>query len=295
MKYIRDLLSRKSSRPAKADPVEPVSVEPVPVETTPVEAVPVDVAPQEELPQDTKPNMLSAEELRAQEAEKQRKFAEVEAAARAQAEEEEAKAAAEILEKINASVGEDAAAPVNIWDIEDEEAEVAEAPEPAPTPRRRRNQTRVLGFDSSEGDVVSMFDKAEKTSGAARPKFPVGWILVVEGPGRGECFSLEAGMSQIGRGDDQAVKLDFGDNSISRVNHAAVVYDPETHSFMLGHGGKKNIVRLNGTPVISNETLNSGDRIKLGETTLHFVALCTQEFNWNDDSNPEESEDVAIA
>ncbi len=283
MKYIRDLLSRKSGGATKPDPVEPT---------------PVDLAPHEELPQDTGPVMLSAKELRAQEAERERKFAEVEAAALAQAAEEEAKAAADILEKINASVVEEAAtpaAPVNIWDIEDDETEVAEAPEPAPTPRRRRNQTRVLGFDNAEGDVVSMFDKAEKTSGAVRAKFPVGWMLVVEGPGRGECFALEAGMSQIGRGDDQAIKLDFGDNSISRVNHAAVVYDPETHNFMLGHGGKKNIVRLNGAPVISNETLSTGDRIKLGETTLHFVALCTEEFNWNDDSNPEESEDVAIA
>ncbi len=290
MSFFRNFLSRKASKAEASKEVERTVV---------------DIAPQEDVPLDTRPNMLSAEELRAQEAEKERKFAEVEAAAMAQiaeeeakAAEEEAKAAADILEKINASVGEEAAmpaAPVNIWDIEDDGPELAATPEAAPSPRRRRNQTRVLGFDNPQSDVVSMFDTAEKATGAARAKFPVGWLLVVEGPGRGECFSLEAGMSEIGRGDDQAIKLDFGDNSISRVNHAAVVYDPETHSFMLGHGGKKNIVRLNGTPVISNETLTTGDQIKLGETTLHFVALCTAEFNWNDGSNPEESEDVAIA
>jgi hypothetical protein len=283
MSIFRNFLSRKASGAESSEQVERTVV---------------DIAPQEDMPLDTRPNMLSAKELRAQEAEKERKFAEVEAAAMAQAAEEEAKAAADILEKINASVGEEAAmpaAPVNIWDIEDDAPELTAAPEPAPSPRRRRNQTRVLGFDNPQGDVVSMFDTAEKATAAARAKFPVGWMLVVEGPGRGECFSLEAGMSQIGRGDDQAIKLDFGDNSISRVNHAAVVYDPETHSFMLGHGGKKNIVRLNGAPVISNETLTTGDRIRLGETTLHFVALCTAEFNWSDGSNPEESEDVAIA
>lgn len=280
MKFIRDLLSRKSEGTAKAPPAAPA---------------PEDTHPQSEKLTDPRPTMLSAAELRAQEAEKERKFAELEAAALAQAAEEEAKAAADILDKINASVAEEAAAPVNIWDIEDADGDTADALELAPTPRRRRNQTRVLGFDSSAGDVVSMFDTAEKINTAVRAKFPVGWMLVVEGPGRGECFALEAGMSQIGRGDDQAIKLDFGDNSISRVNHAAVVYDPDTHSFMLGHGGKKNIVRLNGKPVISNEALNTGDRIKLGETTLHFVALCTPEFNWSDNSDPEESEDVAIA
>ena len=65
---------------------------------------------------------------------------------------------------------------------------------------------------------------------------------------------------------------------------------------MLGHGGKQNIVRLNGTPVISNEEINTGDEIKIGETTMRFVALCTEEFNWTDaDSGSEENEDVAIA
>jgi len=234
---------------------------------------------------DPAPNMLSAEELRAQEEEKQRKLASDEAAAAAatQAEEEEADAAAAILDKINSTVAQgeaDAAAPVNIWDIEDDATEVAEAPQPAPAARRRRNQTRVLGFDSQQGEVVSMFDSAPKVQGGGQTKFPVGWMLVVDGPGRGECFALEAGMSQIGRGDDQAIRLDFGDNSISR---------------MMGHGGKKNIVRLNDKPVISNETLNTGDSIKLGETTLHFVAFCTPEFNWTSGSDPKENEDVAIA
>jgi hypothetical protein len=204
----------------------------------------------------------------------------------------------DILQKVNASVSsaaDTAAAPVNIWDMDSEDGAPAAEPEPAPTPRRRRNQTRVLGFNPMEADVVSIFDKAEAKSATARAKFPVGWILVVSGPGRGECFSLESGMSQIGRGEDQAVQLDFGDNTISRTNHAAIVYDPETHIFTLGHGGKKNIVRLNGDPVISNEALTTNDEIKIGETGLRFVALCNEEFNWGDTPDDEESEDVAIA
>ena len=189
---------------------------------------------------------------------------------------------------------EEAKPVVNIWDLEDD-ATPAETQTPEPSSRRRRNKTRMLGFDSSGGDVVSMFDEAEKAETGERSRFPVGWILVVDGPGRGECFTLEPGMSQIGRGNDQAIQLDFGDNSISRSNHAAVVYDTETYAFTIGHGGKKNIVRLNGNPVISNEPLNTGDKIKIGETTLHFVALCSEEFNWVEETNTEENEDVAIA
>jgi len=105
---------------------------------------------------------------------------------------------------------------------------------------------------------------------------------------------LMAGMSQIGRGEDQAIQLDFGDNSISRTNHAAIVYDADTKEFLLGHGGKSNIVRLNDKPLISNETLKTGDVIRIGETVLRFVALCDKSFNWSDGTT-EEDEDVAIA
>lgn len=205
----------------------------------------------------------------------------------------------EILQKLTSRLKDEPAGGANIWDIEDEndtvEPAVAVPPTPAPAPRRRRNATRVLGFDAGETDVVTMFDEAPKAAPAERTKFPVGWMLVADGEGRGECFTLEAGMSQIGRGEDQAIQLDFGDNSISRTNHAAVVYDTETHTFSLGHGGKKNIVRLNGKPVISNETLSAGDKIKIGETTLHFVPLCSEEFNWAEEDDTGENDNVAIA
>jgi len=155
-----------------------------------------------------------------------------------------------LLEKVNAEVS-GPETPVKRWDMDGEEA----AQQPAQSSRRRRNKTRLLGYEHLEDDGVAAFDKADTVEPTARAMFPVGWVVVADGPGRGTCFTLEAGMSQIGRGDDQAIQLDFGDNSISRTNHAAIVYDPETHEFLLGHGGKKNIVRLNGKPVISNEAL----------------------------------------
>ena len=206
-------------------------------------------------------------------------------------------------------------APVNIWDLEDDDTSTA-LPEPtspalkappvadqaaaasaaaARSPARsRRTKTRLIGFDKSNGDVVDLFNDAEKAAPTKSVCFPVGWIVVADGPGRGESFSLLAGMSQIGRGEDQAIQLDFGDNAISRTNHAAIVYDPDTKEFLLGHGGKSNIVRLNDKPLISNETLKTGDIIRIGETILRFVALCDKSFNWSDGANGED-EDVAIA
>lgn len=219
----------------------------------------------------------------------------------------------------------DAAAPaaaVNIWDLEDDGTStelpstppVAKTTAPAPAApapadpaaasaaaarspaRSRRTKTRLIGFERSDGAVVDLFNDAPTAAAAQTPsvKFPVGWIVVTDGPGRGESFTLMSGMSQIGRGEDQAIQLDFGDNSISRSNHAAIVYDPENKEFLFGHGGKSNIVRLNDKPLISNETLKSGDVIRIGETELRFVAFCSKSFNWADGATGED-EDVAIA
>lgn len=209
-----------------------------------------------------------------------------------------------------------APAAVNIWDLEDDgtssalpepTAPAAPAPAAAPTEqaaasaaaarspaRSRRTKTRLIGFEKSDGDVVDLFNDAQKAAPTKSVKFPVGWIVVADGPGRGASFSLLAGMSQIGRGEDQAIQLDFGDNSISRTNHAAIVFDSNTNEFLLGHGGKSNIVRLNDKPLISNESLNTGDLIRIGETVLRFVALCDKSFNWSEGA-AEEDEDVAIA
>ncbi len=190
---------------------------------------------------------------------------------------------------------------VNIWDLEDDSAAAAPAAPAAASAaasrspaRSRRTKTRLIGFEKSDGDVVDIFSDAPKAVTAKSVKFPVGWLVVVEGPGRGESFSLLAGMSQIGRGEDQAIQLDFGDNSISRSNHAAIVFDPDSKEFLLGHGGKSNIVRLNDKPLISNEPLKTGDTMRIGETVLRFVALCGESFNWTDGA-AEEDEDVAIA
>jgi hypothetical protein len=147
--------------------------------------------------------------------------------------------------------------------------------------RAGRVKTRLLGFDSSIGAGTDPFEAGAAPT-AAVVRFPVGWIVVVDGPGRGASFTLFNGVSAIGRGDDQPVKLDFGDTSISRTNHAVVAYDNEQRKFFLGHGGKANIVRLNGKPVLSTEELGHNDIIRIGETTLRFLALCGADFDWAD-------------
>ncbi|WP_149589742.1 FHA domain-containing protein [Tabrizicola flagellatus] len=189
-----------------------------------------------------------------------------------------------------------------IWEIEDEVSTAAKA-EAAPQRRPTRTKTRVLGFDPEAAAVVPMFQdpaglpiaEATPAPGKGYVMFPAGWLVIKDGPGKGASFALHEGVSQIGRGADQTVSLDYGDMAISRHNHAAIAYDGKTHEFHIGHGGKSNLVRLNGRPLLSTEPAKDGDEIQIGETTLVLKVLCTPEFNWSTYQEEGDAHDMAIA
>jgi FHA domain len=209
----------------------------------------------------------------------------------------------------SATVAKDGPQPSrNIWDLEDgggDPLPTSSAPEARSdaVPRRRatRTKTRVLGFEPQPAAVVPLFDEGrmdeldDSGNKAGVVQFPTGWLIVTAGPGRGAAFALAQGVSQIGRGSDQTIALDFGDMAISRQNHAAVAYDAGTHRFHIGHGGKSNLVRLNGRPLLSTEVIGDGDEIQIGETTLLVKVLCSPSFNWSASDAGEDGHDVAIA
>ncbi len=203
----------------------------------------------------------------------------------------------------SAVVAKDGPSPaVNIWDMEPETAAPVQRDlDAAPRRRPTRTKTRVLGFEPQPASVVPLFDEgrmeeeAKPGSKANMVMFPTGWLIIKAGAGRGAVFPLAQGVSHIGRGSDQTVALDFGDMAISRQNHAAVAYDAATHQFHVGHGGKSNLVRLNGKPLLSTEPLVDGDEIQIGETTLLLKVLCTPAFNWSAAEAGGDGHDMAIA
>lgn len=194
----------------------------------------------------------------------------------------------------------------SIWDLEDETPKAAAAQfddgSVGSAPRRpTRTKTRVLGFEAQPAEVVPLFEGAENLTvaspapGKGYVMFPAGWLIVKDGPGKGASFALSQGVSQIGRGTDQTVSLDYGDMAISRQNHAAIAYDAATHEFHIGHGGKSNLVRMNGRPLLSTEPARDGDEIQIGETTLILKVLCTPDFNWSSYEAEGDGHDMAIA
>jgi hypothetical protein len=108
-------------------------------------------------------------------------------------------------------------------------------------------------------------------------------VVVVKGPGRGSFCPVFVGMNSVGRDVSQRVSLTFGDDSISREEHAFITYDEEQRCFYLQHGGKSNLVRLGGQPVLSPTELKPNDLIRIGRTTLLFVPCCGPDFSWTDE------------
>jgi hypothetical protein len=121
------------------------------------------------------------------------------------------------------------------------------------------------------------------SSGAIDVEPVAGWLVVVKGPGRGSFRPIFVGMNSVGRDAGQRISLNFGDEMISRENHAFIAYDDEARRFYLQQGGKSNLVRLGSRLVLSPTELQPYDLMRIGKTTLQFVPFCSSEFAWNDE------------
>ena len=108
----------------------------------------------------------------------------------------------------------------------------------------------------------------------------VGWLVVVEGPGKGAALRLGRGNNLVGRGTDADVRLDFGDDSISRHRHAVVTYEERSNQFFIAEGSSRNLIYLDGDYLDQKKRLAHGTRISMGDTILRFVALCDSSFSW---------------
>lgn len=147
----------------------------------------------------------------------------------------------------------------------------------------RRVRTRLLRVGDYLRDAALDFHKrgAAEPSTSCKDQLPFGWIVVVSGPGRGASFSLSKEISEIGRAESQDVQLDFGDPHISRMRHATIHYDEARQAIAVRSGGKANPVLLNKMILQGEQPLNHRDRIKLGLTTLRFVAIDDQQSFWS--------------
>ena len=109
-----------------------------------------------------------------------------------------------------------------------------------------------------------------------------GWLVVIAGPGKGRVCRLGNGVNSLGRGEGARVRIDFGDDGISREGHAVLTYDPRGRKYYLQHGGGVNLTYLGDEPVLAPTPLTPMQDISIGATTLRFVPLCGPDFDWQD-------------
>ncbi|NUQ00445.1 MAG: FHA domain-containing protein [Armatimonadetes bacterium] len=93
-------------------------------------------------------------------------------------------------------------------------------------------------------------------------------------------FNVGYGNNRIGRAPTENISLDFGDEEISRENHATITFDGRHRRFYILPGQGRNLVYVNEQPVMSPQELTGGEDILLGQTKLRFVPFCGKSFDW---------------
>ena len=98
----------------------------------------------------------------------------------------------------------------------------------------------------------TMIDDPDKTMpimGTEENADPVtGWLVCIEGTQYGKDYKIHSGKNFIGRADNMHIQI-LGDNAISRVNHAAIIYDAKNRSTYLLPGDSSGLAYHNGEAV----------------------------------------------
>ena len=126
----------------------------------------------------------------------------------------------------------------------------------------------------------TVFDPRKADPPKADP--PVGWLTIVDGPGKGRVATLGIGVNSVGRDRTERVSLDYGDEMLSHKNHGAITYDPLGRKFYLQPGGGTNLTYVNNEPVLAPRELEPLTHVQMGTTVLRFVPLCGADFSWDD-------------
>ena len=106
----------------------------------------------------------------------------------------------------------------------------------------------------------------------------VGWLVCTSGNDYGRDFRLHVDNNFVGR--DIECDICLNDSYVSR-KHFTVTYDPLNDNYFATMSEGRGIVYVNKTPLMPNQILKQGDKIKVGKTELVFVPLKSSIVNWN--------------
>ena len=94
----------------------------------------------------------------------------------------------------------------------------------------RKKRTQEVPAASSTNSPQS----ESKTNGTDPMSDPLaGWLVIIKGPGMGHVMQVSYGQNSIGRDNNERIKVNFGDEQISRKNHAMITFDPRGKQFYI--------------------------------------------------------------
>ena len=146
-------------------------------------------------------------------------------------------------------------------------------------------KTRLVGSRRKQAERERLQQQADKTDAMEDPV--VGWLVIIRGPGKGRALKLGYGTNSMGRGETNRVSLNFGDDQISRDQHATVTYDPRGKKFYVQQGSGTNLTYLDDEPVLTPTELAAGNDLALGNTVVRFVPFCGAGFDWQSTEHDE--------
>ena len=150
---------------------------------------------------------------------------------------------------------------------------VAATPAPASRPAPVARRAPPPAMDRTAAAPVTVSSAAPNARESGRPRFPVGWLVTIEGAGVGEWAPLEAGVSTLGPSATDTVLVPQGAASVS--------FDAAQNAFALVPREGAS-VRLNGVVITQPERLRDGDVIGFEGAAVKLVALCNGNFRWSD-------------
>ena len=109
----------------------------------------------------------------------------------------------------------------------------------------------------------------------------VGWLVCIKGANIGRDYRLHVGWNYIGRESSMDVYLPD-----PKVSHrmAKISYDPESRTFGIAPcEGAKSLSYLNDKPLRGDRDIEAYDRIRIGDTELMLIPLCSDRFAWEFD------------
>ncbi len=113
---------------------------------------------------------------------------------------------------------------------------------------------------------------------------PVGWIVAIKGPYKGQAFACKTGRNRIGRAADMDICL-TEDLKITRKTHTSIIYEPLHRKFFVQAGDGSGLAYVNGEAIFEHVALNPYDKLSIGDSIFVFVPLCGEAFSWDDYMN----------